>query len=160
MSYWAVAQVESQCEHTVRLLLMRARYETYMPRIKTRSRIAPLFPGYLFVRIVDRWYPVIWTVGVVRVLMCGDHPAALAEDIVTSIRKRERAGFVMLPTPSKRLKKGQNVRISNGSFHGHIGLYDGMSSHECVRVLLDLLGRKVSVELPDRDLEPLPVVAR
>ena len=49
MSFWAVVQVESQCEHTVRLLLMRAKYETYMPRIRVHGRVAPLFPGYLFV---------------------------------------------------------------------------------------------------------------
>src|SRR6266576_6609642 len=114
MSHWAVVQVESQREHFVRLLLMRARYETYLPRIKIRSRIGLLFPGYLLVRIADQFYPVMWTPGVVRLLMSGDRPAVLAEDIVTNIRKREIGGFVKLPTPRRRLKKGQNVRISNG----------------------------------------------
>jgi transcriptional antiterminator RfaH len=155
---WWVVQTESQREHLVRLLLMRLGLMTYAPRIKHRGRIGWLFPTYVFVRGGDRFYPILWTNGVVRLLMCGDQPATLADDIVANIRKRERSGFVILPTPAKRLKKGQNVRISNGSFRGHIGLYDGMSNHERARVLLDLLGQKVSVELPDRDLEPLSVV--
>jgi transcriptional antiterminator RfaH len=160
MSYWAVVQVESQCEHVVRLLLMRARYETYMPRIRARSRIAPLFPGYLFVRIVDRWYPVIWTVGVVRLLMSGDQPARLPEKAMTEIRKREIGGFVKLPSPTNRLRKGQPVRVIRGSFEGQVAIHQGMSSKERVWVLLNLLGQKVPVELPSRDLEPLPIAVR
>jgi transcriptional antiterminator RfaH len=160
MSYWAVVQVESQCEHVVRLLLMRARYQTYMPRIRHRRRVAPLFPGYLFVRIVDRWYPVVWTVGVVRLLMSGDQPAVLSEKIMHEIRKREdRDGYVKLPSPKNRLHNGQHVRVTRGSFEGQIALCQRMSSKDRVWVLLNLLGQKVPVELPGRDLEPLPPVA-
>jgi transcription antitermination factor NusG len=160
MSYWAVVQVESQCEHVVRLLLMRAKYETYHPRIRVgRSRIAPLFPGYMFVRIVgDRFYPVMWTAGVVRLLMSGDKPARLSEKIVDSIRNREVGGFVKLPSPP-RLKKGQQVRVVRGLFQGQVALYEGMGSKDRERVLLNLLGQKVPVELPGRDLEPLPVAS-
>jgi transcriptional antiterminator RfaH len=160
MSYWTVVQVESQCEHVVRLLLMRARYQTYMPRIRDRRRVAPLFPGYVFVRIVDRWYPVVWTVGVVRLLMSGDQPACLSEKIMHEIRKREdRDGYVKLPSPTNGLRKGQHVRITRGSFEGQIALCEGMSGKDRVWVLLNMLGQKVPVELSGRDLEPLPPVA-
>jgi transcriptional antiterminator RfaH len=158
MSYWAVAQTETQREHTVRLLLMRAGFMTYLPRIKHRGRIQPLFPGYLFIRLADRWYSVMWTAGVVRLLMSGDQPAKLPEDVVTQIRKREHGGFVKLPI--QRLKKGQKVRIVRGSFEGQIALYEGMSGKDRERVLLNLLGQKVPVELPSRDLEPLPIAAQ
>jgi len=59
MSYWAVAQTEPMREHTVRLLLMRLGYETYAPRIRHRKRIALLFPTYVFVRVIQRWYPIL-----------------------------------------------------------------------------------------------------
>ena len=89
MSFWAVVQCESQSEHIVRLLLMRARYKTYLPRIRIRNRIVPLFPSYLFVRMVQRrWWDVMWTPHVVRLLMCGDRLAQLHEDVVKEIRKR------------------------------------------------------------------------
>ena len=154
MSYWAVAQTESQREHAVRLLLMRAKFDTYAPRIKVRGRVQLLFPAYVFVRIIDRFYPVMWTAHVVRLLMAGDRPASLDDEVIMAIRKQERAGFVRLPTPTKMLKKGQNVRITKGSFLDHVGLYDGMGSKDRAHVLLELLGRKVSIDLPESDLVP------
>ena len=160
MSYWSVVQTEAQREHMVRLLLMRANFETYLPRIKHRKRIALLFPAYLFVRVIDRFYPIMWTPHVLRILMAGDQPAHLPEQVITQIRKRERAGFVQLPQRSNILKQGTNVRISNGSFSGHIGIYDGMSGKERARVLLELLGRKVSVELKESDFTPLDIAPR
>ena len=156
---WWVVQTESQREHSVRVLLMRAKYETYLPRIKERGRIKPLFPGYVFVRAGWRWYPVRWTDHVMRLLMSGDQPAQLPDKTVDEIRKRQIGGFVKLPSPP-RLRKGQSVRVVRGSFEGLFAVHQGMSSKDRVWVLLDLLGQKVSVQLPYRDLEPLPVVVR
>ena len=157
MSYWACVQTEPQREHLVRLLLMRSQYETYMPRIKQRSRINLLFPTYVFVRVIERFYPIMWTPGVLRLLMSGDQPAQLPEQIMSEIRAREIGGFVRLPKPSK-LRKGERVRVLSGQFQGQVGLYDGMGSKERERVLLDLLGRSVRVELAQGDrVEPLPV---
>jgi transcriptional antiterminator RfaH len=153
---WWVIQAEAQREPMVRLLLMRHGFETYLPRIKLRSRISLLFPTYLFVRTADRWYPILWTAHVIRLLMSGDKPACLKEEIITSIRKREVGGFVKLPIP-RRLKPGQRVQIINGSFQGQIGLYEGMSGHDREKVLLELLGQVVPVELPCRDIAPLGV---
>jgi transcriptional antiterminator RfaH len=158
MSYWAVIQTEAQREHTARLLLMRESFETYAPRIRSKfGKVLLLFPTYLFVRIIDRWYTVAWTPGVTRVLMAGEQPAQLPEKIVEQIRKREVGGFVRLPSRVAQLRKGQQVRITRGSFQGQVGLYDGMTSHERQRVLLQLLGGWVPVELSANDVAPLNV---
>ena len=156
---WAVVQCETQREHAVRLLLMRMSLETYLPRIKVRNRITPLFPSYLFVNLAQkpRWYPILWTPHVTRLLMAGDRPAQLPEEVVTQIRKREHNGLVKLPNASRRFRKGQEVRIIRGSFEGYIGLYEGMSGKDRERVLLELLGQAVTVELPGKDLAPLNV---
>lgn len=155
MTHWSVVQTEPQREHTVRLLLMRNSVETYMPRTKHRHRIEFLFPTYLFVRIADqRWYHIRWTPHVVRLLMAGDRPAQLPEDIVNQMRKREQNGFVRLPAA---LRKGQRIRVIRGSFEGQIGLYEGMSGKDRERVLLELLGQTVPVELSAKDIAPLDV---
>jgi transcriptional antiterminator RfaH len=157
--YWAVLQTETQREHLVRLLLMRHGFETYAPRIKIRGRVNFLFPAYVFFRICERWYPALWTNGVVRVLMCGERPAHLPTRIIDDIRKQERGGFVKLPSRDNLLKKGDNVRISNGSFAGQIGLYDGMAGKDRSKVLLELLGRQVAVELPQKDISVIQPLA-
>jgi transcription antitermination factor NusG len=160
MAGWWCVQTRAQREHMVRLLLMRHGFETYAPRIKHHGRIAFLFPTYLFIAARKQFYSVLKTPGVVRLLMCGDQPADLGAEVITEIHKREsRDGLVRLPAARQGLVKGQGVRVTKGSFCGHIGLYDGMSSHERVRVLLELLGRKVSVEMAESDLTPLDIVA-
>jgi transcription antitermination factor NusG len=156
---WAVVQTEAQREHAVRLLLMRRQYETYFPRIKVRQRIVPLFPSYLFVRLISRqWYGVMWTPHVIRLLMAGDRPAQLSEDVVNEIRKREHNGLVKLP--SRQFRKGQNVQITRGSFKGYIGLYEGISGKDRQRILLELLGQTVPVELSEKDIAPLQVASQ
>jgi transcriptional antiterminator RfaH len=157
--YWAVCQCEAQREHTARMLLMKERFETYAPRFKSKlGRILLLFPTYIFVRIIDRWYPVLWTPGVTRVLMAGDRPAQLNEQIVTSIKRREVGGLVRLPSNGNRLRKGDKVKITRGSFEGQIGIYDGMTPHQRERVLLELLGAWVPVELAATDVTPIKAV--
>jgi transcriptional antiterminator RfaH len=160
MNYWAVVQTEAQRERHVLDWLKKADHETYLPCIKERSRIIPLFPTYLFVRLIENhWYAVRWTPHVTRLLMSGDKPAQLPEAAVEQIRKRETDGIVRLATFTPRLKKGQQVRIVRGSFEGRLALYDGQSSHERERVLLELLGQMVPVELPACDVAPLSVAS-
>ena len=155
MSFWAVAQTEPQREHLVRVWLMRLGYETYAPRVRLRrGRIVRLFPTYILVRIIDRWYPVLWTPHVTRMLMSGDRPACLPDNEVARIRRREVGGFVRLPR--NRHKPGERIRIVRGTFEGRMALYEGMSGPERERVLLELLGQMVSVELPARDVEEPP----
>jgi transcription antitermination factor NusG len=158
MSYWAIVHTQSRHEDMVCVQLKRAEFEIYLPRIKLDSRIepTPLFPGYLFVRIVDRWYPVRWTRGVIGLLPI---PTQLQEKTMNEIRNREgRDGLVKLP--ANQLRKGQQVRITRGNFEGQIALCEGMSGKDRVRVLLNMLGQKVPVELSGHDLEPLSVAAQ
>jgi transcription antitermination factor NusG len=137
--YWAVAVAQPHHERLVQTLLERQDFETYWPKIKTPAkRTASLFPGYLMVRVIVRWYPVRWCPGVLRVLMNGDKPARLDDRVITEIKSRERGGFVKLPkAPS--VARGQRVRVVRGMFAGHVGIYDGMSGSQRERVLLQWL---------------------
>ncbi len=162
--FWAVAQTEPQREHVALKNLEREKFENYLPRIKSTvvvrgkkvDRIAPLFPGYIFVFIVDRWYAVMNTIGITRMLLWGDRPAQLSGQVIAEIRKREVHGFVKLPAPP-RLRRGQSVRVIRGNFEGKLGIYEGMGPHVRERVLLDLLGRMVRVEIDPKDVVPLPL---
>jgi transcriptional antiterminator RfaH len=158
MSFWAIVQTETQREHTARLMLMRQGFETYMPRIRINTdRIALLFPTYIFCRIIDRWYSARWTIGVTRMLMDGDQPARISEQILEEIRQREVGGFVKLPKQNNGKRPGDKVKIIRGSFEGRLAIFDGMSGKERERVLLELLGQLVPVELPSRDVIPLDI---
>jgi transcriptional antiterminator RfaH len=155
---WLLAQTEPGREHLVRIILMRARFETYLPRIRHRNRIALLFPTYLFVRPREfgQFYTVRWTPHVTRLLGSGERPTDVSEEVVMDLRKREnRDRFVRLPRISP-LQPGQEVRVISGLFEGQQGIYEGMNGRERCAVLLNLLGRSVPVQLPARDLAPIP----
>jgi transcriptional antiterminator RfaH len=157
MAGWTVCQVETQRKHVARILLMRQEYDTYDPRIRMRGgKVVSLFPSYFFVRVIERWYPIINTIGVIRVLMAGECPAYLDEQILIKIKRRERGGFVVLPK-KPTFTIGDQVRIIGGNFQGKIAIWDGMTGKDREHVLLDLLGRKVRLDLARGQVEPLPV---
>ena len=152
MSYWTVAQTESQRERTASIFLARNGFESYLPRIKKRKGVEPLFPGYIFIRIERHWHTINTTVGILRVLLAGECPAILRNEIMEEIRAREdRRGFIRLPKPAH--KRGAKVRILRGTFADHPGIYDGASRKERERVLLEILGRMVPVDVAPADLE-------
>lgn len=159
IGYWAVVQTETQRMHFVRMMLMREGYHTYMPRIRVKKRIVPLFPSYIFAIVIDRWYPIKNTIGVTQVLLAGEQPARISDAVIASIKRLEHGGIVRLPKPEKLLKPGAKVQIIRGSFQGSIGIYDGTPGKDRERVLLDLLGQSVPVNVPAGDVRPLRVVS-
>jgi transcriptional antiterminator RfaH len=161
--YWAIAVALSQREDLVKHHLTQEGFEVYVPKIRAAKRAAPLFPGYLMVRVELRWYPIRWCPGVLKLLMAGDIPAKLADAVVDEIKGREVKGFVKLPPPPS-LQEGQPVRVLSGTFAGHTAIYAGMSGTQRERVLLDLLGQSVAVTMPIGSVEPIkkgqPDIAR
>jgi transcriptional antiterminator RfaH len=150
---WSVAQTEATRERTAQRWLAQAEFETYLPLIDWKSRLRPLFPGYLFVRIgMMGWSRIESTIGVLSLLRTGDRPAQLADHVIAEIQSREFNGVVSLPQ-RPRWQLGDRVLIRRGSFFGHAGLFDGMASRERVFVLLDLFGRQTRVTLCAADLQ-------
>jgi len=150
--FWSVCQTESQRESVAKKFLKQAGYETYLPLIQVKRRVLPLFPAYIFVRIVDRWYSIRWTVGVLRVLTVDGLPAQVSDKIMTAIQRREgENGLIKLPK-KPGLQRGQRVRITRGAFENRVGVYDGMSGPDRVKVLIDLMGRDVPVSVATPDV--------
>lgn len=156
VAYWSVAQTQALCERRAQHHLMNQGFECYLPMVmQTRvvrntkiKRTVSLFSRYIFVRIVDQWYNIKSTIGISALLLDHEHkPERLPDAVIDELRKREdKNGIITLPE-KERFYLGQQVRVVGGQFDGRIGLYNGMNSKQRERVLLDLLGRSVSVEL-------------
>jgi transcriptional antiterminator RfaH len=160
MPYWACAQVRPQHERLALCTLEVAGYVTYWPRLRELRRrhgrkieICPaLFPGYVFFSVQLQWYRARWCPGVVRLVMDGLQPARVPDAVIEELKGRERNGAIEFP---RRLKPGDQVRILQGPFEGHLAIYAGMSGSERVAVLLQILGGAQRVTLSQRDIEAI-----
>ena len=155
---WYVVQTQVNAENKAVAHLARQGFATYLPRYLKRRRharriemvAAPLFPRYLFVEIdmaVQRWRSIYSTVGVSRLVCNCDRPTPVADDVIGSLRRLEDTSGLIQLLHRPNFRSGDKVRILEGTFYDCLGIYDGMTDHERVRILLDLLGRKVRILL-------------
>ena len=162
MTYWACARLELRREAVAQHFLKLNGYETYIPRVREQrlrrgkriETISPLFPAYAFIVIEQQWHRARWSIGVAALIMDGEHPARVPDQVIAGIRAREVRGAVELPK-SSGLKPGDHVKIIGGPFRGHLAIYAGMKPHQRVEVLLALLGSQQRVILPRADVEAL-----
>jgi transcriptional antiterminator RfaH len=118
----------------------------FLPLVQTQRAAAPLFRGYFFCRIVDRWRSINSTFGVLCLVRVGDCPAKCPDHEIDSLKAMiDGRGYVRLPegcgSPVKRkIALGAKVVVTGGAFNGMRGLYAGQSTRERELVLLNLLG--------------------
>jgi transcriptional antiterminator RfaH len=161
-SFWCAARLMSRREALATHCLALAGYEVYLPRLRERRVIRgrkvelrpPLFPGYAFVLIVLQWHRARWAPGVASLILAGDGPARVPDDVIAELHARERDGLIELAKPP-RFRRGDRVRIISGPFRERLALYQGQTAHERVAVLLQLLGGIQRTELPADAIELL-----
>lgn len=153
---WYVAQTKRYAERRASLQLERHGLSSYLPlyvewpRPLIGSDVAPLFPGYLFVRALDSEYFLILRTPGVRSLVCfGDVPATLDDTHVDLLRSRE--GPDGLIRHASGIDVGSDVRVIDGPFRGLRAVLERrLPARDRVLVLLNVLRREAQVELPAR----------
>jgi transcription antitermination factor NusG len=162
MSFWAVARTRVHREPVAVRGLQEAGFEVFNPQT---SRGASVFPGYIFVLVIDQWRAIDRTFGVYKLVKFGESPARCPDAQIAAMKNRidPTTGFVHLPARPpelvrKKISIGQKVRIA-----GLEAVYQGMTVRERQRVLITLLGRQMVVEIrPGRKIdpiEPIPLAA-
>lgn len=158
-SGWAVVMTQPNAERKAVLNLQRQGFETYFPRFREKIvvngkpsiKIGALFARYVFVFIESTWRSILGTFGVTGIIRNGESPVVLDRAVIDELKAREDStGFVDLTTKVQFKRIGEAVKVNTGPFSGQQGIYQGQSAKDREIVLLDLLGRKVKVEL-DRE---------
>jgi transcriptional antiterminator RfaH len=156
MGGWAVVQTLVRSEDRANHHVERQGFETFLPRMIEVSQVSgrrveresKMFPGYLFVRVVDQWRCLLGTIGVCDVIRFGEGPALLRDEVVAELRERaDRDGLVRVAPPAARFAVGQRVRVVEGPFTGLMGCVELNLAHDRVRVMLDMFRRAVRVEV-------------
>lgn len=164
--FWYVIKTKPLAEEDVKTRLSRARFEVFLPRIKTIvrghskpvSRYKSLFPSYLFARLdlddAEVFHMIKYTRGVHRILGSGAVPVPIPEDLIACIRERVNKEGVL--EQGLVFKKGDPVRIKRGPLRDLIGVLEKpVSASGRVRVLLDIMRKVVKAELACSEIERL-----
>jgi transcription antitermination factor NusG len=160
---WYVARTLPLRELQAARQLNNQDFRTFVPRYwknrrharKVETISAPLFPRYIFVVVDqtrDRWRSINGTLGVDRLLMYGGEPQAVPHGVVESlIAAGDTQGNISF---GFNLKEGQTIKVMAGPFAELVGELERLDEGGRVRVLLELLGGKVRVALPQGLVAP------
>ncbi len=160
---WYVIHTCSRQEVKVETGLRRKGLETFLPRVRVRSRRrdrlqmldASLFPGYLFVRTSlneSDYYHIIKQDGVVRILGTKEQYTPVPDYTVESIRYLVNSDQLIFPWT--RLEPGKCVRVIRGPLAGVSGVIVRLKKGTTRLVInVELLGRSVSAEIAEAAIE-------
>lgn len=113
----------------------------------------PLFPGYLFVALdpdASPWRQVNSTIGVVRLIAFGNHPAPVPQAIVDGLMNRCDAKGRL--TELAELSPGDLVRVTKGPLSSFVAKVERVEPSKRVWLLMDIMGGKAQVAIPHADL--------
>ncbi|WP_168204663.1 transcription termination/antitermination protein NusG [Tardiphaga sp. vice304] len=120
--------------------------------------IRPIFDGLMFVPADDRYADLnrmrSLSDGVVGFVRFNNGPFAVARpDAMAMICRMEER--LSLPMGHRRYVLGQAVMVTDGHFNLLEGKIDRLDSNGRLRVLMDILGSQVKVNLDETQIEPV-----
>ncbi|MGD9924518.1 MAG: transcription termination/antitermination protein NusG [Pseudorhodoplanes sp.] len=161
---WYLLTIERRRENTVSAHLIGRGIRVYVPeqpkwtpRGRTKQR-EPMFPGYAFARIdyENEWPRVRSRPGVIGVLKDAKTglPIVVRESDLVRVTDIERAALDTRKRSSFAV--GDRVRVRDGSPWSDLdGPIWRLAEKDRIVVLLHVLGRRVKVELPEREIEAI-----
>jgi transcriptional antiterminator RfaH len=160
--HWSAVNTQPNKEALAASHIEKQGYRVYFPAVSKRVRHArrvfdrtvSFFPSYIFVQLdhhQHQWTPINGTIGVRSLVMAGTKPATLPPLFVEQLGSYLSAGKQGVAKQFAPIEPGTPVRIAAGPFQNMLGQFETMTETGRVRVLLELLGGKVPVEL-DREL--------
>ncbi len=161
---WYLVQAKTGLETRARAHLERQQFEVFLPTIlrtvrharRSETKKVPLFPGYLFVALdlhEDHWGAVSNTVGVIRLVIADGRPLPVPRGIVECLLERDTDKGLDLAKGN--LVAGSKVRVLSGPFADQLAHVERMAGPERVRILLDLMGNHVPIEVEVPHLLPI-----
>jgi transcription antitermination factor NusG len=159
--HWYVLFVRSNQEKRVAHRLAGLDVEHYLPCFESlrqwkdrRVRLAaPLFPGYVFVRLplLER-AKVLTLPNVVSFVGPRNSPSTIADDEIACIRQGVEQGRA---EPHEFLRAGQRVVITSGVMSGMEGILLRTKNNTRVVVSLDTISRSFVVDVDAACVQPV-----
>ncbi|MGK0500801.1 MAG: transcriptional antiterminator RfaH [Oceanicoccus sp.] len=158
-SDWFAVYTKPRQEQSALLNLERQSFKCYLPmadsldqhsNARGKARHEPLFPRYLFLYAdpeVQSLGPVRSTRGVTGLVRAGVELIKIPESIIAGLKVRMHPATGLIPIDSVALNHGDKVRVCDGPFADLQGVF---REHQGLRrslLLLEVLGRKATVNI-------------
>ena len=149
---WFAVLTRPNQERRARVNLERQGFACFLPEVENtrRSRIEALFPRYLFLKAtpgVQNLSTIRSTRGVSTLVRFGERLATVPERIVETIRNRVDPETGLVRLPRLALHPGDRVSVDAGPLAGVEAVFKAPSSRQRVLLLMELLGRQITVEV-------------
>ena len=153
---WYVARTQQGRELRACLQLNNQNFRTFLPRGLRTIRHArkfttvtvPFFPQYLFVVLDltrDRWRSINGTTGVTSLIMRGELPHPVPHGVVETLTTfADVRGLLRF---GANLRRGERVRLIAGPFAERLATCERLDDQGRARVLLEIMGAQVSVQV-------------
>ncbi|HET7749150.1 MAG TPA: UpxY family transcription antiterminator [Terriglobales bacterium] len=160
--HWYAIHTRARHEKRIDLGLQQAGIETFLPIIhevhrwsdRRKEVTLPLFPCYLFVRILPDpaiRLTVLKSPGVLNFVGKWDQLPAVPDKEIEQVRAVVQQRDRFFPCPF--LKTGQRIRIRGGVLDGVEGILSSHKGASAVVVSVELIQRSVSVLIEGYDVE-------
>lgn len=158
---WFCLRTQNKREHIGAAILDRLEeVEVFCPRIsqvkKTRAGkkrfVEAMFPGYIFAKFhyLTHSRQVIHSQGIIRLVELGDR-RVIPEQIMQDLKESIPEGIV--EAPDRSIEPGAEIEVVTGSLKGLNGkVLAQMSPKRRIQILLEFLGREITVELSPDDI--------
>lgn len=150
---WYVVSIKPRREDFAASQLEQRAIEVFLPRIVLSRRgetvVRPMFPGYLFTRMVLRAQAsrVTWAPGVRRLVTFEDEAPEVPPSAIEFLRAQAGPDGLIVARP-RPLPIGRRVRVTNGPLSGLVGIIeDPPDARGRVGVLMDILRRQTRVSV-------------
>lgn len=163
---WFAVQSKPRQESTAKEQLQRQGYAVYLPMMTVRKRrraawirsVEPLFLRYLFVNAnisEQSLAPIRSTVGVSGLVRFGNVLRPVPDAVVHYLQQAEAAQSAVPGEDSWPFRAGDKVAVLEGPFAGLTAVFEGAEPEARAMILIELLGRQNTVEVPINALNAL-----
>jgi transcriptional antiterminator RfaH len=159
---WYVAYTQPNREDLAVDHLLRQGFAAFVPhhrvterrRGKFATRLAPLFPRYVFVAFDverHRWRSINGTRGIVRLICASEVPRPLQRGVAEALIANDQSG---VSAAACNLQVGEKVRIIVGPMAGMIGVFERLDDSGRINLLLACLGAPLRATVPRNNVIP------
>lgn len=160
MEAWYVIHTRPRQEARAEAHLQRQGFQFYLPRIKQQRMrrgervdvVEPLFPRYLFIQLdlsqQQNVYTIPSTRGVIGFVRFGERLPSVPASFIRGLRKAVDPQSGLLEVMDRGFSRGERLVIESGPLAGIMVTFQEARGEKRVMVLLEMLGRQHSVEVP------------